>query len=95
MDNSPQSSIISRFKLSTVSQPKFLIVVIVIIIAAAAGGYWYWSKSRQAPSSPEAPTLGSEIFDKTQSPLEGQVPDSNPFKNQKNPLDSIYKNPFE
>ena len=72
---------------------KFLVIIIVIIIAAAAGGYWYWSKSKQAQEG--APTLGSEIFDQTQSPLEGQVPDSNPFKDQKNPLDTIYKNPFE
>ena len=78
------------------SKFKFLIIVIVIILAA--GGYWYWSKSKQdqkeAPTK-GAPTLGSEIFDRTQSPLEGQVPDANPFKNQKNPLDSLYKNPFE
>jgi len=54
-------------------------------------GFWFWSKNKQAPSS----SLGSEIFDKTQSPLEGQVPDANPFKDQKNPLDIIYQNPFE
>ena len=64
-----------------------------VIIAAAAGGCWYWS-SKQAPPE-EGSSLGSEIFEKTQSPLEGQVPDTNPFKNQKNPLDVIYKNPFE
>ena len=95
MDNSPQSSIISRFTLSTVSGSKFSVIIIVVITAVVAGGYWYWSKSKQAPSSPEAPSLGSEIFDKTQSPLGGQVPDTNPFKDQKNPLDAIYQNPFE
>ena len=77
------------------NRSKFLIVIIVVIIATVAGGFWYWSKSKQAPSSQGAPTLGSEIFDKTQSPLEGQVPDANPFKDQKNPLDAIYQNPFE
>ena len=76
---------------------KFLIIIIVVIIAALAGGYWYWSRSDQAssPSSEEAPTLGSEIFDKTQNPLGGKLPDTNPFKDQKNPFDTIYKNPFE
>src|SRR3989344_4385537 len=73
------------------SKFKFLIIVIVIILAA--GGFWYWS-SKQAPPE-EGSSLGSEIFDRTQSPLEGQVPDTNPFKNQKNPFDPIYKNPFE
>ena len=72
------------------SKQKTIIIAVVVVLIIAAGGYWYWSKSRQAPSS-----LGSEIFDRTQSPLEGQVPDANPFKNQKNPLDTIYKNPFE
>ena len=75
---------------------KFLIIIIVVIIAALAGGYWYWSRSDQASSpSEEAPTLGSEIFDKTQNPLGGKLPDTNPFKDQKNPFDTIYKNPFE
>ncbi|OGF73018.1 hypothetical protein A2W54_03250 [Candidatus Giovannonibacteria bacterium RIFCSPHIGHO2_02_43_13] len=66
------------------------IIVAVIIVAA---GFWYWSKSRQTQK--ETPTLGSFIFEKTQNPLEGQVPDTNPFKNRKNPLDSLYQNPFE
>ena len=74
---------------------RMIILIVVLVAAIAAGGFWYWSKNKQAPSSQEAPSLGSEIFDKTQNPLEGQVPDANPFKDQKNPLDTIYKNPFE
>jgi len=70
------------------------IVIAVLILLALGAGFWYWSISKQA-SSPEGPSLGSEIFDKTQSPLGGQVPDANPFKDQKNPLDSLYQNPFE
>ncbi len=70
-----------------------IIVLIVVVVALVGGGYWYWSKSKQVQK--ETPTLGGEIFDKTQNRLEGQVPDTNPFKDQKNPLDSIYKNPFE
>ena len=72
------------------NRQKTIIIAVIVVLVIAAGGFWYWSKSKQAPSS-----LGSEIFDRTQSPLEGQVPDVNPFKNQKNPLDTIYKNPFE
>jgi len=74
-----------------VDKQKVIIIAVVAALIIAAGGFWYWSKSKQTPSS----SLGSEIFDRTQSPLEGQVPDTNPFKDQKNPLDSIYKNPFE
>jgi len=74
-----------------------IIAVVVTLVIVAGVGLWFWSKSKQAPSpSPEeASSLGSEIFDKAQNPLEGQVPDANPFKNQKNPLDSTYQNPFE
>lgn len=81
---------------------KLLIIVgAVVILLVAAGGYWYWSKSRQGSSLQEAPTLGSEIFDKTQNQFQGQVPDanpfetaSNPFKKETNPMRAIYTNPF-
>lgn len=76
------------------SKPIILTSVVIAIIVAV-GVFWYWSKSKQAPSSEKSFSLGGEIFDKTQSPLEGQIPNTNPFKNQKNPLDTIYKNPFE
>jgi len=72
-----------------------LITVIVLVLAAVGAGFWYWSKSKQAPSEEEVSSLGGEIFDKTQNQLQGQVPDANPFKDQKNPFDAIYKNPFE
>ena len=76
------------------NKQKIIIIAIVAVLVIVAGiGFWYWSKNKQAQK--EASTLGSKIFDKTQNQLEGQVPDTNPFKNQKNPLDTIYKNPFE
>ena len=73
------------------SKPIILVSIVVAVIIGAVS-FWYWSKSKQAQ---EVPTLGSKIFDKTQSPLEGQAPDVNPFKNQRNPLDSLYQNPFK
>lgn len=76
------------------NKQKIITIAVVVILVIAAGlGFWYWSKSKQVQEG--SSTLGSEIFDKTQNQLEGQVPDTNPFKNQKNPLDTIYKNPFE
>lgn len=78
------------------NKPKIIITAVVVILVIATGlGFWFWSKSKQAPSLEETSSLGSEIFDKTQNQLEGQLPDTNPFKNQKNPLDTIYQNPFE
>ena len=73
-----------------------IIAVIIALVVVVGVGVWYWSRSDQAPSAPtEAPTLGGQIFDKTQNPLEGQVPDTNPFKEQRNPFDVIYENPFK
>ena len=80
------------------SKPKIIIIVVAVILVATAGlGFWYWSKSKQVMPSKAptlAPTLGSQLFDKTQ-PLQGQVPNTNPFKAQKNPFDTVYKNPFK
>ncbi|TSC74573.1 MAG: hypothetical protein G01um101444_259 [Parcubacteria group bacterium Gr01-1014_44] len=87
------------------NQSKSLMIVGVVITLLVAGGigFWYWSKSKQTlPSqTPEAPTLGSEIFEKTQNPIKGQVPDTNPFDDQPNPfgdktnpIEKAYNNPF-
>ncbi|MBI2096731.1 MAG: hypothetical protein HYT40_01055 [Candidatus Sungbacteria bacterium] len=76
------------------SKPIILVSVVIAIVIAAAG-FWYWSKSQQTPLSEEVSSLGGQIFEKTQNSLEGQIPDANPFKDQKNPLDAIYQNPFK
>ena len=77
------------------SNPKFIIIVgiLIALLVIAGVGFWFWSKSEQAQEG--SSTLGGQIFDKTQNQLQGQVPDVNPFKDQKNPLDAIYQNPFE
>ncbi len=76
------------------NKTKTMLIIGGIVVAVIAGlVFWYWSKNKQPQK--ETPTLGSEIFDKTQNQLQGQVPDTNPFKNQKNPLDTIYQNPFK
>jgi len=95
MDDQFKPSNVSRFKFPIKIGARALIIIgVIAVLLVAAGGYWYWSKSKQAPSE-EGSSLGSEIFDKTQNSLGGQVPDTNPFKDQKNPLDSLYQNPFE
>ena len=97
MDNQSNPPIIPGFRFPIKIGSKQLIIIgtVVIFLVAGSIGFWYWSKSKQAPSSQEALSLGSQLFDKTQNPLKGQVPEINPFKEQKNPLDAIYQNPFE
>lgn len=51
-----------------------IIAAIAVLVLAAGAGFWYWSKSKQVQEG--SSTLGSEIFDKTQNQLEGQVPDT-------------------
>lgn len=72
----------------------FIVVGILVIVAA---GFWYWSKSKQAPTieTQKAPTLGGQISEKLQNPIGGKLPETNPFKDQKNPFDVIYQNPFK
>lgn len=96
MLDTSQSPITSGLKLSTASRPVFLVIMIVVIVAAAAGGYWYWSKSRQATPAEEASSLGSQLFEQTQqNPVQGQVPDTNPFQKSVNTFEETNTNPFE
>ena len=99
MENEPKFDIA---KVIVNNKPKTIIIAVVVVLVIVMGvGFWFWSKSKQAPSLQEAPSLGSEIFDKTQNPLRGRVPDanpfktvSNPFKKETNPIRAIYTNPF-
>ena len=83
----------------SVKNSQLILIILVVALVIVAGGYWYWSNNKQAQT--EAPTLGSEIFEKTKNPLEGQVPDTNPFDDQPNPfgdktnpIEKAYTNPF-
>ncbi len=102
MDDQSKLSIVSGFKLPVKISAKSLMIIggIIILLGVGGVGFWYWSKSRQAPVI-EAPTLGSEIFEKTQNPLKGKLPDTNPFDDQPNPfgdktnpIEKAYTNPF-
>ena len=73
--------------------------MIVLVVAVIIGAVWFWFFKTEPAE--EAPSLGSEIFEKTQNPLEGQVPDTNPFADQPNPfgdktnpIEKAYTNPF-
>ncbi|NQV93480.1 hypothetical protein HQ403_03235 [Candidatus Kaiserbacteria bacterium] len=69
--------------------------VTILIIATLVGWYFYSIKSDSLPvsESGEAQTsLGSELFDTIDNPVEDQIPS---VPTSVNPLDEIYKNPFE
>ncbi|MBI4039280.1 hypothetical protein HY388_00440 [Candidatus Daviesbacteria bacterium] len=38
--------------------------------------------------------LGSQIFEKTQNPVQDKIPETNPFT-KVNPFKGVYKNPFQ
>lgn len=60
------------------------------------------STSTPTPASTEAeattgtPSLGGSIYEKTQNPAAGTIPQTNPFAaRETNPIREVYKNPFE
>lgn len=48
---------------------------------------------RTLPVSATNASLGSQIYQKTQNPLQEKLPDTNPIKNA-NPIQGAYVNPF-
>ncbi|MBI4114811.1 MAG: hypothetical protein HY445_03140 [Candidatus Niyogibacteria bacterium] len=88
------------------SKPTFFISIVIVIIIAAIG-FWYWQSKKAVPRRTVAPfseltpaeardTLGGQILGKTQNPLEGELPPTNPFEEtETNPLKDVYRNPFE
>ncbi len=85
---------VGGFDIINLMSRKSVIFIVVGILVIVAAGFWYWSKNRQTPAQ-QTPTIGGQIFEKTQNPLGGKLPETNPFKEQKNPFDVIYNNPFK
>lgn len=72
-----------------------LIALAVLAATLVAAGVWYWQRQPLAPP-PETPaqTIGSELFEKAQNPLKGELPQTNPFKAETNPFKNAETNPF-
>lgn len=75
-------------------------VVIVLIIAGAA--YWHLflrkaatpeSEAPQGLETPEQVDLGSTLYEQAQNPIENKLPST--VSPVPNPVEGIYKNPFE
>jgi len=74
-----------------------LIPLIIIILVVAGVVFFLISKGiikNPLQKSPPNSSLGSQIFEKTQNPLEDKIPQTNPFS-KINPFKGVYKNPFE
>ena len=73
-------------------EKKALAVLVVAVILAVAG-FFYWRNyytpptKETVPAEGESTDLGSEIYRKANNPIEGELPT--------NPLEGVYKNPFE
>ncbi len=89
-----------------------IIVIATVIIAAAGFWFLQKNDKSKGESTVQSPralqiqetisltdakdTLGGQILGKTQNPLEGKLPPTNPFeKTETNPLKDVYKNPLE
>lgn len=88
---------------------KNTLVISVIIVALLIAGIVYWffiaDKTPRTPSpnenqavqpSPQgtAQSLGGEIYEQAQNPLQDKLPSTNPVQNV-NPIENVYTNPFE
>ncbi len=70
----------------------------MIVLLVLAGGVFFLIskgivKNPLQKSSPNS-SLGSQIFEKTQNPIQDKIPETNPFS-KVNPFKGVYKNPFE
>lgn len=75
-------------------------LILLIILFVLAGAVFSLVskgiiKNPLQKSSPNS-SLGTQIFEKTQNPLEGKLPETNPLAEVKtNPFKNIYPNPFD
>lgn len=78
-----------------------VIAAAVVILAAGFLYYWFFARTPAVPGEVEtqikeepAPAdLGSQIYEKAANPVAGELPDT--VAPVPNPVEGIYKNPFE
>lgn len=73
-----------------------LIPVIILLLVAGVAYFLISTGKLPNPLSKKGTTtsLGEQIYAKTQNPLEGKLPETNPFA-KVNPFKGVYKNPFD
>lgn len=73
----------------------FAVVLLgILVIVLIAAGVWYAMQTQRGAPAQTAPPLGAQLYDRAQNPLKDQLPETNPFAPEVNPLDEIYANPF-
>lgn len=66
-----------------------IVLLLAFLILAAGVGFWYWNTNiRKQP-------LGAQIFQSTQNPIKGKLPEVDVFQAKTNPFKDIYPNPFD
>ena len=78
----------------------FIIAFIAIAVLVLAGVWWWQVNKKSEIISPQAEEqkpagLGGQLYESVNNPVEGKVPETNPFKTETNPIKGVYKNPFE
>lgn len=72
-------------------------LILIVVLVIAGGTYFLISTGKLSnPLNKKTVTtsLGEQIYNKTQNPLEDKLPETNPFA-KINPFKGVYKNPFE
>ncbi len=81
-------------------QKAIILVVALAIIVVALLSLLFFVPGRpvpqiQGPSVSATPeSLGGQIYEQANNPLQDALPDANPLQNS-NPIQGIYQNPFE
>jgi hypothetical protein len=79
--------------------------VITVLLFLVIGAVWQWRRKSavhvpppglEKPREEEGTTgFGASLYERARNPVEGELPVTNPFTKENNPLKGIYKNPFE
>ncbi|MEK7664016.1 MAG: hypothetical protein AAB340_01005 [Patescibacteria group bacterium] len=83
-------------------QRKYIVITLVVLCAVVLLLFFFISLKLRSPSQVVTPepkrtieddSLGGQIFEQSQNPIQEKLPDTNPVKNA-NPIEGAYTNPF-
>ena len=73
---------------------KSLPVIILIVLLISGIVFFLYQKSKIVKLQSEG-SLGEQIYTQSKNPLEGKIPETNPFSVETNPARLVYPNPFD
>lgn len=85
---------------------KYLLIIAVVGVVVATAVFWLIAKKpltkeettpeiKEQMASDKISGMGEQIFEKVGENPAAKMPEINPFNKEINPLENIYKNPFE